>query len=71
MMRQRDMNTNFIQRDGGRLYDTAKMGQQEYDVEFILNGSKLSVANPKRTFPASLAKSASNLSMPHCMKGAP
>jgi hypothetical protein len=56
------MNSNFIQRDGGRLYGKAQMGQQEYDVEFVLNGLKPSVANPKQTFLASLAKSASNLS---------
>jgi hypothetical protein len=59
-MRQRNMNSNFIQRDGGRLYDTAKTGQQEYDAELVLNGSKPSVANPKRTFLASIAKSTSN-----------
>jgi hypothetical protein len=40
------MNSNFIQRDGGRLYDIAKMGQQEYGAELILNGLKTSVANP-------------------------
>jgi hypothetical protein len=62
MMRQRNMNSNFIQRDGGRLYDTAKTGQHEYGVEFVLNVSKLSVANLKRAFLASLTKSASNLS---------
>jgi hypothetical protein len=56
------MNSNFIQRDGGRLYGIAKMGQQEYGVEFVLNGSKPSVTNPKRTFLASLAKFVSNLS---------
>jgi hypothetical protein len=46
-MRQRNMNSNFIQRDGGRLYDISKMGQHEYGAEFILNGSKSSVTNPK------------------------
>jgi hypothetical protein len=61
-MRQRNINPNFIQRDGGRLYDTTKMGHQEYDVEFVLNGSKTSVANPKQTFLTSLVKYASNLS---------
>jgi hypothetical protein len=55
------MNTNFIQRDGGRLYDTAKTGQQEYGAELVLNGSKPTVVNPKQIFIASLAKSASNL----------
>jgi hypothetical protein len=49
MIRQRNINSNFIQRDDGMLYDTAKMGQQEYGVEFILNGSKSSVTNPKQT----------------------
>jgi hypothetical protein len=62
MIRQRNMNSNFIQRDDGRLYDTAKTGQQEYGAEFVLNGSKPFVANPKQTFLASLAKFASNLS---------
>jgi hypothetical protein len=55
------MNSNFIQRDYGRLYGTSKMGQQEYGVEFVLDGSKPSVANPKRIFLASLEKSTSNL----------
>jgi hypothetical protein len=41
------MNSNLIQRDGGRLYDTVKTGQQEYGVELVLNGSKPYVANPK------------------------
>jgi hypothetical protein len=58
MMRQRITNSYFIQRDGGRLYDTAKTGQQEFGAEFVLNGSKPSVGNPKQTFLASLAKSA-------------
>jgi hypothetical protein len=58
MMRQWNMNSNFIQRDGGRLYDTAKMGQQEYGAELVLNASKPSVNNPKQTFLASLARSA-------------
>jgi hypothetical protein len=49
------MNSNFIQRDGDRLYGTAKMSQQEYSAELLLNGSKPSIANPKRTFHASLA----------------
>jgi hypothetical protein len=56
------MNSNFIQGDGGRLYITAKMGQQKYGAEFVLNGSKPSVAKLKRTFITSPAKSASNLS---------
>jgi hypothetical protein len=41
------MNSNFIQRDGGMLYNTTKMGQQEYGAELVLNESKPSVANPK------------------------
>jgi hypothetical protein len=56
------MNSNFIQRDGGRLYGTVKMGQQEYGGEIVLNGSKPSITNPKRIFHASLAKSTSKLS---------
>jgi hypothetical protein len=36
-MRQRNMNSYVIQRDGGRLYGTAKTDQQEYDAEFVLN----------------------------------
>jgi hypothetical protein len=62
MMRQRNMNSNFIQRDGATLYDTTKMGQHKYGAELVLNGSKPSIANQKQTFLASLAKSASNLS---------
>jgi hypothetical protein len=61
-MRQKNMNSNFIQRHCGWLYGTSKMGQQKYGAEFILNGSKMSVTNPKRTFLASLVKSTSNLS---------
>jgi hypothetical protein len=61
-MRQRNINSYFIQRDGGRLNDTVNTGQQEYGAEFVLNGSKPFVVNPKQTFHASLAKFASNLS---------
>jgi hypothetical protein len=53
------MNLNFIQRDGGKLYDTVKMGQQEYGAELVLNESKPPIANPRQTFLASLVKSAS------------
>jgi hypothetical protein len=60
-MRQRNINSNFIQKDAGSLYDTTKMGQQEYGAELVRNGSKPSVANPKRTFLASLAKYALSL----------
>jgi hypothetical protein len=55
------MNLNLIQRDGDRLYDTTKMGHQEYGAELVLNGSKSPVANPKQTFLTSLAMYASNL----------
>jgi hypothetical protein len=61
-MRQRNINSYFIQRDGGRFYGTTKMGHQEYGAEFVLIGSKASVANPKQTFLVSLAKFASNMS---------
>jgi hypothetical protein len=61
-MRQRNMNSYFTQREGGRLYGTARTDQQEYGAEFELNGSKPSVANPKRIFLTSLVKSASKLS---------
>jgi hypothetical protein len=60
-MRQRNMNSNFIQRDGGRLYGTSKTCQQECGAQLVLNGSKPSVANLKRTFLASLVMYASNL----------
>jgi hypothetical protein len=52
------MNSYFIQKEGGRLYVTTKIGHQQYGVEFVLNGSKPIVNNPKRTFHASLVKSA-------------
>jgi glutathione peroxidase-family protein len=55
------MNSYFIQREGGSLYEIKKASQQEYGVEFVLNGSKSSITNPMRTFLASLAKSASKL----------
>jgi hypothetical protein len=61
-MRQRIMNSYFMQRECGRLYRTAKTNQQEYGVEFVLNGLKSSVSNPKLTFLSSQAKSASKLS---------
>jgi hypothetical protein len=61
-MRQRNVNSNFIQRDGSKLYDTINTSQQDYGAESVLNGSKSYVGNPKRTFLASLPKSASNLS---------
>jgi hypothetical protein len=41
------MNSYFIQKDDVSLYGTLKIGQQEYGVEFVLNGSKSSVAYPK------------------------
>jgi hypothetical protein len=61
MIRTRNINSDFIQRDVGRLYGTTKMSEQEYGAEFVLNGSNLSVINPMRTFLTSLAKSISNL----------
>jgi hypothetical protein len=39
------MKSYFMQRKGGRLYEIAKTGQQEYDVSFVLNGEKPSVTN--------------------------
>jgi hypothetical protein len=60
-MRQRNMNSYFIQRDGGRLYDTTNMGHQEYGPKSALNGSKPYVPNLMRTFLASLAKYVSKL----------
>jgi hypothetical protein len=51
------MNSYFIQREGGRLYEIANMNQQEYGATFVLNGEKPSVTNPMRAFLTSLAKS--------------
>jgi hypothetical protein len=31
MIKQRNINLYFIQREGGRLYEITKMGQHEYD----------------------------------------
>jgi hypothetical protein len=45
-MRQRNINSYFMQREGGRLYGTANMGQQEYDAVLSPKGVKLSVASP-------------------------
>jgi hypothetical protein len=56
------MNSYFIQKEGGRLYVTTKIGHQQYGVEFVLHGSKPFVDNPKRTFHASLVKSAKKMS---------
>jgi hypothetical protein len=56
------MNSYFMQRESSRFYRTAKTSQQEYGAEFELNESMSSVTNPKRTFLASLTKSASKLS---------
>jgi hypothetical protein len=39
------MNSYFMQREGGRLYGIAKMGQQEYGEVFVLNGEKSSVTD--------------------------
>jgi hypothetical protein len=55
------MNSYVIKREGG-LYKIAKMSQQEYGAAFVLNNEKTSIANPMRTFLASLAKYVSKLS---------
>jgi hypothetical protein len=60
--RHRNINSYFMQRAGGRLYNMAMLGYHEYDATVILNGVKPSVAKPIRTFLASLAKSGSKLS---------
>jgi hypothetical protein len=36
MMGHRNIYSYFMQREGGRLYGIAKMGQQEYDVTLVL-----------------------------------
>jgi hypothetical protein len=62
MMRHKNIYSCFIHRAGGRLYGIAKIGQQEYDYALILYSENPSVANPMRTFHASLAKSGSKTS---------
>jgi hypothetical protein len=62
MMRHRNIYSYFIQRVGGRLYGIAKTGQQEYNGALVLYDMNPSVANPMRTFYASLAKSRSKSS---------
>jgi hypothetical protein len=37
MIMQRNMNSYFMQREGGRLYRIAKTDQQEYGAEFVSN----------------------------------
>jgi hypothetical protein len=54
MMRHRNIYSYFMQREGGRLYEIAKTGQQGYDAALVLYGENPSVANPMRTFRASL-----------------
>jgi hypothetical protein len=56
MMRHRNIYSYFIQRAGGILYGIAKACQHEYDDALILYSENQSVANPMRTFHASLAK---------------
>jgi hypothetical protein len=51
MMRHKNIDSYFMQREGGSLYRIAKTSQQEYDA-----------ANPMRTLCANLAKSASKSS---------
>jgi hypothetical protein len=54
MIRHRNIYSYFMQREGGRLYGIAKTGEQEYDATLILYGVNPSIANPMRTFRASL-----------------
>jgi hypothetical protein len=61
-MKQRNIYSYFIQRASGRLYGIAKIGQQEYDDALILYNENPSMANPMRTFHASLMKSGSKSS---------
>jgi hypothetical protein len=58
---QRNINSYFMQRKGGRLYGTANTVQQEYDVALSSKGVKPSVTSPMRTFLASRANSGSKL----------
>jgi hypothetical protein len=62
MMRHRNIYSYFIQRAGVRLCGIAKTCQHEYDDALILYSENPSVANPMRTFHASLAKSGSKSS---------
>jgi hypothetical protein len=62
MMKDGNIYSYFIQRSCVRLYEIAKIGQQEYDDALVLYGVNPSVANPMRTFHASLAKSGSKSS---------
>jgi hypothetical protein len=62
MMRHMNIYSYFMEREGGRLYAIAKMGQQEYDTTLILYDDNPSVTNPMLTIYASLAKSTSKSS---------
>jgi hypothetical protein len=61
MMRQRNINSYFMQREGGRLYGTTNMGHQEEDDVLLLKGVKPSVTSPMRIFLASQANSGSKM----------
>jgi hypothetical protein len=61
-MRQRNINSYFMQREEGRLYGTTNMGQQEYDDALSPKGVKPSVASPIQTFIMYRANSRSKLS---------
>ena len=62
MIKQRNINSYFIQREGGRLYEITKTNQHEYDDAIWPKGVKPSVASPIQTFLSSAAKSGSNMS---------
>jgi hypothetical protein len=51
MMRHKNMYSYFMQREGGRLYGIAKIGQQEYDATLVLLGENPFVANPNAHIP--------------------
>jgi hypothetical protein len=46
MTRQRNINSYFMQREGGRLYGTTNMDQQDKDVAFSPKGVKPLVTSP-------------------------
>jgi hypothetical protein len=54
MIKQRNINSYFIQREGGRLYGIAKTDQHEYDDVIWPKGVKPLVASLIRTFLISL-----------------
>jgi hypothetical protein len=45
MMMHMNINSYFMQRQDGRLYGIAKIGQQEYNALLLLKGMKPSNAN--------------------------